>query len=214
MTYTFIADRGQRDRRASRPDRISMSAATKCRSSRRRNSSRSSSASRRSSTGQGRQMVGWGDIAPGTTSSVDDRPALAARGRARGGRQRSEVHRLASVEELPRPRSTTRRRCSDSTGQARSRCALPTNGIRSACCRRILRKPFWASRRHCGPRRSRRWKTSSTWRSPGCPRPRRSAGHRPRRDNGRISAAALAAHGPRWSALGINFYRSPQVPWQ
>jgi hexosaminidase len=24
----------------------------------------------------------------------------------------------------------------------------------------------------------------------------------------------LAAHGPRWSALGINFYRSPQVPWQ
>ena len=24
----------------------------------------------------------------------------------------------------------------------------------------------------------------------------------------------VAAHGPRWSALGINFYRSPQVPWQ
>ena len=23
----------------------------------------------------------------------------------------------------------------------------------------------------------------------------------------------LAAHGPRWSALGVNFYRSPQVPW-
>jgi hexosaminidase len=23
----------------------------------------------------------------------------------------------------------------------------------------------------------------------------------------------LAAHAPRWSALGINFYRSPQVPW-
>lgn len=23
----------------------------------------------------------------------------------------------------------------------------------------------------------------------------------------------LAAHGPRWDALGINFYRSPQVPW-
>jgi hexosaminidase len=24
----------------------------------------------------------------------------------------------------------------------------------------------------------------------------------------------LAAHGPRWSALGVNFYRSPQVPWR
>jgi hexosaminidase len=24
----------------------------------------------------------------------------------------------------------------------------------------------------------------------------------------------LATHGPRWSALGINFYRSPQVPWR
>jgi hexosaminidase len=24
----------------------------------------------------------------------------------------------------------------------------------------------------------------------------------------------LGAHGPRWSALGINFYRSPQVPWR
>lgn len=24
----------------------------------------------------------------------------------------------------------------------------------------------------------------------------------------------LAAHGPRWEALGINFYRSPQVPWK
>jgi hexosaminidase len=23
----------------------------------------------------------------------------------------------------------------------------------------------------------------------------------------------LAAHGPRWTALGVNFYRSPQVPW-
>ena len=23
----------------------------------------------------------------------------------------------------------------------------------------------------------------------------------------------LASHGPRWTALGINFYRSPQVPW-
>ena len=24
----------------------------------------------------------------------------------------------------------------------------------------------------------------------------------------------LAAHAPRWTALGINFYRSPQIPWQ
>ena len=24
----------------------------------------------------------------------------------------------------------------------------------------------------------------------------------------------LAAHGPRWTALGINFYRTPDVPWQ
>jgi hexosaminidase len=24
----------------------------------------------------------------------------------------------------------------------------------------------------------------------------------------------LGAQAPRWSALGINFYRSPQVPWQ
>ena len=23
----------------------------------------------------------------------------------------------------------------------------------------------------------------------------------------------LGAHGPRWTALGVNFYRSPQVPW-
>jgi hexosaminidase len=23
----------------------------------------------------------------------------------------------------------------------------------------------------------------------------------------------LAAQGPRWTALGIGFYRSPQVPW-
>lgn len=23
----------------------------------------------------------------------------------------------------------------------------------------------------------------------------------------------LAAHGPRWQALGVNFYRSPQVAW-
>jgi hexosaminidase len=23
----------------------------------------------------------------------------------------------------------------------------------------------------------------------------------------------LAAQGPRWDALGINYYRSPQVPW-
>jgi hexosaminidase len=25
--------------------------------------------------------------------------------------------------------------------------------------------------------------------------------------------ARLALHGPRWSALGVNFYRSPQIPW-
>ena len=24
----------------------------------------------------------------------------------------------------------------------------------------------------------------------------------------------LAAHGPRWTAMGVNFYRSPQIPWQ
>ncbi|MDO8679880.1 MAG: family 20 glycosylhydrolase [Acidobacteriota bacterium] len=24
----------------------------------------------------------------------------------------------------------------------------------------------------------------------------------------------LGAHGPRWTALGVNFYRSPQVPWK
>ena len=24
----------------------------------------------------------------------------------------------------------------------------------------------------------------------------------------------LGAHGPRWVALGVNFYRSPQIPWQ
>jgi hexosaminidase len=24
----------------------------------------------------------------------------------------------------------------------------------------------------------------------------------------------LGAHGPRWTALGINFYRTPSVPWQ
>jgi len=23
----------------------------------------------------------------------------------------------------------------------------------------------------------------------------------------------LAAHGPRWNYLGVNFYRSPQIPW-
>jgi hexosaminidase len=23
----------------------------------------------------------------------------------------------------------------------------------------------------------------------------------------------LAAHGPRWEAEGLNFHRSPQVPW-
>jgi hexosaminidase len=27
-------------------------------------------------------------------------------------------------------------------------------------------------------------------------------------------SSRLATHSPRWSALGINFYRSPQVPWQ
>jgi hexosaminidase len=26
--------------------------------------------------------------------------------------------------------------------------------------------------------------------------------------------ARIAAHGPRWSALGVNFYRSPQVEWE
>jgi hexosaminidase len=25
--------------------------------------------------------------------------------------------------------------------------------------------------------------------------------------------ARLAQHGPRWSALGVNFYRSPQIAW-
>jgi hexosaminidase len=24
----------------------------------------------------------------------------------------------------------------------------------------------------------------------------------------------LGAHGPRLSALGVNFYRSPQIPWR
>ena len=24
----------------------------------------------------------------------------------------------------------------------------------------------------------------------------------------------LAAHAPRWTALGVNFYRSPQVEWE
>jgi hexosaminidase len=24
----------------------------------------------------------------------------------------------------------------------------------------------------------------------------------------------LAAQAPRWSALGVNFYRSPQIPWK
>jgi hexosaminidase len=27
-------------------------------------------------------------------------------------------------------------------------------------------------------------------------------------------SARLGAQAPRWSALGVNFYRSPQVPWQ
>ena len=38
----------------------------------------------------------------GTSSSVNDCSALAARSRARGGGQGCEVHRLAGVEELPR----------------------------------------------------------------------------------------------------------------
>jgi hexosaminidase len=25
--------------------------------------------------------------------------------------------------------------------------------------------------------------------------------------------ARLALHGPRWSALGVNFYRSPEIAW-
>jgi hexosaminidase len=23
----------------------------------------------------------------------------------------------------------------------------------------------------------------------------------------------IATHGPRWSAMAVNYYRSPQVPW-
>jgi len=23
----------------------------------------------------------------------------------------------------------------------------------------------------------------------------------------------IAAHGPRWNYLGVNYYRSPQIPW-
>ena len=31
---------------------------------------------------------------------------------------------------------------------------------------------------------------------------------------GRSSASGSAQQGPRWTALGLNFYRSPEIPWR
>ena len=30
---------------------------------------------------------------------------------------------------------------------------------------------------------------------------------------GRLQASRLGAQAPRWTALGINFYRAPEIPW-
>ena len=55
--------------------------------------------------------------------------------------------------------------------------------------------------------------TSSTWRSRGWPGSPRSAGRRRAAGVGRVPAAAGRA-GAALDALGINYYRAPEIPWR
>ena len=150
---------------------------------------------------QGRQMVGWGDIAPArllpTTIVQHWRPEASHVAAAKGVKF---IVSPASKSYLDHKYDKTTVLGLNWAGEIEVR--MPTNGIPSTCSHRIPQKRFWVWKHRSGPRRSRRWKTSSTWPSRGCPPPLKSAGHRPRRDNGRTSAGVspLTGRGGRRSA--------------
>ena len=135
---------------------------------------------------QGKQMVGWGDIAPAkllpTTIVQHWRPEASHVAAARGVKF---IVSPASKSYLDMKYDKTTELGLNWAG--RSRSAPRTTGIRRASWPRIPKRRSWASRRQSGPKRSRRWGTSSTWRSRGCRLWRKSRGRRRRRNSGRTS---------------------------
>ena len=99
------------------------------------------------------------------------------------------------------------------TGPATSASRRPTPGIPPRCSLASRRTRSWAWRRRSGPRRCARWTTWSSWSSRACSATPRSAGRRPRGRSWDDYRQRLAGHGPRLEAMGVSFYRAPQIRW-
>ncbi len=98
-------------------------------------------------------------------------------------------------------------------GRVTWRCSGPTTGIRRPICRAPPPPRSAGSRRRCGRRPWRPLTSSTSWPSRGCRASPSWAGPRRRRTTGTPTRCASPSRHRAGEALGIDYYRSPQVPW-
>jgi hexosaminidase len=163
--------------------------------------------------GQGKQMIGWGDIAPArlspTTIVQHWRPEASHVAAARGVRF---ILSPASKSYLDMKYDKTTVLGLNWAGEIEVRTAYewdPVSVLASHPAEAILgvEAPLW----------SETLKTIADLEYmtfPRLPAVAEVAWSPAAARQWEEFAPRLAAHGPRWSALGVNFYRSPQVPWR